>query len=220
MKKASKVTFLNNELYEYLIDHSVREPEVLQELRYQTSKMPEQRMQITPDQGQFMALLIKLINAKRIIEIGTYTGYSTLAMALAMSEDGKIVACDINTEWTKIAKNFWQKAGVADKIDLRLDPACETLEHLLKEEDSFDLAFIDADKKNYHAYYELCLKLVRHQGIILIDNTLWEGKVMWRNMDENTLAIHQLNCFIHKDLRVESTILPISDGLTIVRKIS
>jgi predicted O-methyltransferase YrrM len=212
---------LTPELYDYLRENSVREPEVLQQLREQTMKMSTAGMQISPEQGQFMALLIALIGARKTLEIGVYTGYSTLAVALALPADGKIVACDINTDWTRIARRFWEKGGIEQKIDLRIAPAIVTLHKLIAEEQSetFDFAFIDADKVNYLQYYELSLQLVRVGGLILLDNVLWGGDVTDKNIqDENTRAIRELNKKIYTDQRVTISLLPIGDGLTLAMK--
>lgn len=212
---------LTPQLYAYLQTVSVREPEVLTQLRHQTYKMSMSQMQISPEQGQFMGLLIELMGAKKTLEIGVFTGYSALAVALALPEDGQIVACDINGEWTKIAKRFWDKAGVSHKIDLRLAPALETLDALLASgaANSFDFAFIDADKLNYPKYFEMCLSLVRQGGLIGIDNTLWSGKVADDSVsDPNTIILRELNEHLHKDERVTLSMLSIGDGLTLARK--
>ena len=212
---------LTPELYAYLQNVSVREPDVLKQLRHQTHKMSMSQMQISPEQGQLMGLLIELMGAKKTLEIGVFTGYSTLAVALALPEDGKIVACDINVEWTKIAKRFWHMAGMSHKIDLRLAPALETLDSLLAngEADTFDFAFIDADKLNYPQYYEKSLSLVRPGGLIAIDNTLWSGKVADATVcDPNTVVLRELNSFLYDDERVTISMLSIGDGLTLARK--
>lgn len=213
---------LTPELYEYYQQNSVREPEVLQKLREQTHKMSMSQMQISPEQGQFMRLLIELMNAKKTLEIGVFTGYSTLCVALSLPENGKIIACDINVEWTKIAKRFWELAGIAHKIQLILAPATETLEKLIAEGEggTFDFVFIDADKANYPFYYEKSLELLRPGGLIAIDNVLWSGKVADPSIqDNNTVVLRELNKKIHVDQRVTLSMLPIGDGLTLVRKI-
>lgn len=212
---------LNPELYEYLQNHSLREPEVLQQLRAQTHKMSMSQMQISPEQGQFMRLLIELLNAKKTLDIGVFTGYSALSVALALPKDGKIIACDMNVEWTKIAKRFWEMAGVTDKIELKLAPAAETLQALIDngQSSTFDFAFIDADKANYPVYYEQSLKLLRQGGLIAIDNVLWSGKVANPSItDRDTTIIRELNAKIHQDDRVTMSLLPIGDGLTLARK--
>lgn len=212
---------LTPEVYQYLLKHSLREPEVLKKLREQTHTMSMAQMQISPEQGQFMQLLMQLINAKKTLDIGTFTGYSALSVALSLPADGKVVACDINGEWTKIAKKYWDLAQVANKIDLRLAPAVETLENLIDqgESETFDFAFIDADKRNYSNYYELSLKLLRPGGLIAVDNVLWSGAVADPEIqDADTKAIRELNTQIHHDKRVDISMLPIGDGLTLARK--
>ena len=204
---------MTDELVEYVRRYGVREHPVLAGLREQTAPLPEHGMQIGPDQGAFMGLVVRLIGAKRILEIGTFTGYSSTAMALAQPPDGRIVCCDVSEEWTGIARQAWADAGVADRIELRLAPATETLASL--DDDSFDLAFIDADKPSYDAYYEGCLRVVRPGGLIMIDNTLWSGRVADPSQnDEQVSAIRALNEKIATDERVDHTILPIGDGLT------
>lgn len=212
---------LDDRLYGYLCTVSLREPEVLARLRAETRALPWAGMQISPEQGQLMALLIRLIGASRILEIGTFTGYSALAMALAMAEEGRIVACDVSAEWTAIARRYWADAGVAGRIELRLAPALTTLADLLAagEAGRFDFAFIDADKENYRAYYEGCLRLVRPGGLIAIDNTLWAGRVANPACDDaDTGAIRALNAFLHTDDRIDLSLVPIGDGLTLARR--
>jgi len=208
-------------VYHYLQANSLREPPVLQQLREQTHKMSMAQMQISPEQGQFMRLLIQLMGAKKTLDIGTFTGYSALSVALGLPKDGKVIACDINGEWTKIAKKFWEMAGMSQQIELRLAPAIETLQSLLDagEAETFDFAFIDADKVNYPNYYELSLKLLRKGGLIAIDNVLWDGKVAEVTIDDkDTTAIRELNKKIHQDQQVEISMLPVGDGLTLARK--
>ncbi|MBM3584071.1 MAG: SAM-dependent methyltransferase [Alphaproteobacteria bacterium] len=208
-------------LYDYLLSVSVREPPVLARLRAETAKLTMAMMQIGPDQGQFMRLLVQLIGAKRTIEVGVFTGYSSLSVALGLPPGGRIIACDVSEEWTAIARRYWTKAGVAKKIDLRLAPATRTLDGLIKAKGAgtFDFAFIDADKANYDAYYERCLKLVRKGGLIAIDNVLWDGAVIDpAKRDADTRAIRALNRKLHKDKRVDVSMVPISDGLTLARK--
>ncbi len=217
-KTPKNIDFSSN-LYFYCLENWSRESPILDQLRQQTERMPEAHMQILPLQGQFMAFLLKLINARDVLEIGTYTGYSSLVMAQALPEDGKVIACDINPEWTKIAKKYWEKANVAHKIDLRLAPALETLNHLKNEKKLFDFIFIDADKLNYSVYYENCLTLLKQNGIIAIDNVLWKGKVADDlHQDPETLEIRKLNHHILADSRVDISLIPIADGLTLVRK--
>lgn len=212
---------LTEKLYKYILDVSLREPTALEELRHETAKLPSARMQISPEQGQFMALLIELINAKKTLDIGVYTGYSALAVALALPIDGRVVACDIDAKITQIAKEFWEKAGVANKIDLRIAPAQQTLEELISngEVNTFDFAFIDADKSNYENYYELALQLLRLGGLIMIDNTLWGGDVIDPNINDNaTRAIRAINKKLHHDDRITLSMIPLGDGVTLARK--
>lgn len=212
---------ITDQVYDYLLAVSVREPEVLQELRQETAKLPKAMMQISSEQGQFMALLVELIGARKTIEVGVFTGYSALVVALALPADGKVVACDVSKEWTDIAAKFWQKAGVANKIDLHIAPASETLAKLIAngETNTFDFAFIDADKKGYDEYYEKCLQLIRPGGLIALDNMLQGGRVAdLNNQDDITKAIRAMNEKIHQDKRVSISLVPIGDGLTLVRK--
>lgn len=211
---------LDDALYQYLLDVSLREHPVLTELRAVTHQHPLARMQISPEQGQFMALLVKLIGARRALEIGVFTGYSALAVALALPQDGCIVACDVSQEYTDVARIYWDKAGVAAKIDLRLAPAIDTLDRLIAagETGRFDFAFIDADKTSYDAYYERCLTLLRQGGLIAIDNVLWGGRVAHPAEDDDTAAIQTLNRKLQGDARIDLSMLPISDGLTLARK--
>lgn len=216
-----KTVGLSDQLYEYIIDHSLREPEILLHLRQETAQHPMHQMQIAPEQGQFMALLVQLMGAKKTLEVGVFTGYSTLCVALALPADGQIVACDVSEEYTAIARQYWERAGVADKIDLHLAPALETLDQLLAEGQAgcFDFAFIDADKSNYIHYYERSLQLVRSGGLIVIDNVLWSGQVAMPQVDDTrTEAIRQLNQTLHHDQRVTLSLLPIADGLTLMVK--
>lgn len=218
---SSRTINLTQTVYQYILDHSVREHIALRELREATAKIEHAGMQISPEQGQLMQMLAKLVGAKRCIEIGVFTGYSSLSVALALPPDGKIIACDVSEEWTSMARKFWEKAGVAGKIDLRLAPANQTLDALLAagESGKFDFAFIDADKPAYMGYYERCLKLLRPGGLIAIDNTLWSGKVADSTVqDDNTVALRKLNDFVHRDERVDVSLLPVGDGLTLLRK--
>jgi predicted O-methyltransferase YrrM len=212
---------ITDEIHRYLIEHSVREPEVLARLRAATASLPLAQMQIGPEQGQLMALLARLMGAKRCIEIGVFTGYSSLAVALALPPDGRILACDVSEEWTAIARRFWREAGVEHKIELKLQPATRTLEELLAagEAGRYDFAFVDADKPAYDTYYEQLLKLLRPGGLIALDNTLWSGAVANPDASEpNTVALRALNDKLHRDERVDLTLLPVGDGLTLARK--
>jgi len=212
---------LDEKLYAYLLSVTAREHPALARLRDATAKLEWARMQIGPDQGQFMQLLVQLIGAKRTIEVGVFTGYSSTAVALALPDDGRIIACDVSEEWTALARSAWKDAGVAHKIDLRLRPAVETLDALIGQGEggSFDFAFIDADKANYDAYYERCLTLLRPGGLIAVDNVLWGGDVADpAKHDEDTDAIRALNAKLHKDQRVAIAMVPIGDGLTLARK--
>lgn len=213
---------LTNKLYQYILGVSVKETAVQKTLRTATQGMQQSQMQIAPEQGQFMAFLVKLIGARKCLEVGVFTGYSALSVAQALPADGKIVACDVNQEWTDMARTYWRSAGVENKIDLRIAPALETLQQLIDqgEQSGFDFAFIDADKANYDRYYELSLRLLRSGGVIVIDNTLWGGDVAdIRVQDEDTCAIRELNKKLLHDRRVDMTLLPVADGLTLVRKL-
>jgi predicted O-methyltransferase YrrM len=216
---AGRAPFLSKEIERYLHEHSVREPAILRELRSATASVPHSGMQIGADQGQFMAILVKLMGAKRCLEIGTYTGYSALAVALALPQDGSIVCCDVSEEWTAVGKPFWKKARVEKKIDLRIGPALRTLEQLKKEGRIFDFVFIDADKPNYLNYYERCLELLRRGGLIAVDNVLWSGEVANpQAKDELTVALRKFNDHLHKDQRVDLAMLSIGDGVTLALK--
>jgi caffeoyl-CoA O-methyltransferase len=198
----------------------VREHEALRRLREETAGLPESRMQIAPEEGAFLALLVRILDARKVLEIGTFTGYSSTAMALALPADGRIICCDLSEEWTDVARRAWADAGVADRIDLRLGPALDTLEQLFAagEEGSFDMAFIDADKANYAGYYEAALRLVRQGGVIAIDNVLWSGRVVDPEVtDEATNAIRAINDDIAADERVDIAMLPLADGVTLAR---
>ncbi len=216
-----KTLGLDNQLYDYLLSASLREPEVLRQLRQETARHSQAVMQIAPEQGQLMALLVQLLGATKTLEIGVFTGYSSLCVALALPPTGKIIACDVSEEYTAIARRYWQTAGVVDKIDLQLAPALETLEQLLADgqAETFDFAFIDADKENYDGYYERALQLVRPGGLIAIDNVLWFGKVADPQVQDNsTLAIRAFNNKLHNDERVTLSLVPIADGLTLALK--
>ena len=214
---------MTDALYDYFLGVSLREPAVLARLRDATLAHPEASMQISPEQGQFMRFLIRLMGAKRAIEIGTFTGYSALSVALAMPDDGYLVACERREEFTKIGQPFWREAGVADRIDLRIGKAVGTLEAMLEagEGDTYDFAFIDGDKKNYVNYFDLCLQLVRIGGVIAIDNALWSGRLTDETLDDPaTTAIRTLNESIRDDDRVDMSLLPIGDGLMLARRIA
>jgi len=209
---------LTDDLRDYLWQKGMKEHPVLEELREETAQLPESVMQICPEQGALMANLVRLMSAKKTLEIGTFTGYSALAVALALPEDGKIVACDISEELTAIGKKKWEQAGVAEKIELRIGTALGTLEELIQDgqQGSFDFAFIDADKANYLDYYKMCLKLVRKGGVVAIDNVLWSGSVINSEInDVDTVAIRELNEFLAKDERVSLSMVPVGDGLTL-----
>lgn len=213
--------FLPAHVDAFVVETINRETPLQKRLRAETATMPMFQMQISADEGAFLAFLVKMIGAKRVLEIGTFTGYSALAMALAMPDDGRITACDVNEEWTGIARNYWQQADVAHKIDLRLAPALQTLKHLMEQgaAASFDLAFIDADKANYDAYYEACLVLVRSGGLIVLDNMLWGGAVADANdQDKQTRVLRALNLKLRDDARVDISLLSIADGVMLARK--
>ncbi len=209
---SNRSIMLTDSLYEYMTDVSLRE---------ETSELTQRAMQISPEQGQFMALLARLAGARRCLEVGVFTGYSSLVTALALPDDGSIVACDVSEEWTAVARRYWRKAGVAHKIELRLAPATETLDDLLAQGQAgtFDFAFIDADKTSYLAYYERTLALLRTGGLALVDNTLWSGRVADPEVaDADTVALRHFNEVLHLDERVDLSLLPMGDGLTVVRK--
>ncbi len=212
---------LTDVLYQYVLDVSLRESEVARDLRAETARLPNAEMQSAPEQGQFMGLLVRLLGVRRALEIGVFTGYSALAVADALPPDGRLIACDVSEEFTAIARRYWARAGVAGKIDLRLAPAVETLDALLAEGQAgtFDFAFIDADKERYDAYYERALKLLRPGGLLLIDNVLWGGEVADPNADTPALrAIRALNLKLRDDARVDLSLLPLADGVSLVRK--
>jgi predicted O-methyltransferase YrrM len=212
---------LTDALYEYLLSVSLREPELLARLRQETARQEMARMQISPEQGQFMFLLLRLIGATRCLEIGVFTGYSSLVTALALPEDGRIVACDVSEEWTAVARRYWRQAGVESKIDLRIAPALETLDRLVEagETGRFDFAFIDADKESYLAYYERVLQLLRPGGLLAVDNVLWSGRVADPEVsDADTAALRHFNESLHRDERIDLSLVPIGDGLTLARK--
>lgn len=218
---ASRNAFLPDAIQQYIIDTTLRDLPVLRDLREETAKLPNAGMQTGADQVQLLQLLVRAIGARRCIEVGVFTGYSALGVALALPEDGHIVACDVSEEYTAIARRYWQRAGVGQKVDLRLAPATRTLDELIAggESGRFDFAYIDADKTGYDAYYERCLQLLRPSGLLTIDNVLWSGEVVHRDAaDPDTVALRALNEKIGKDERVDAGLVPIGDGLMIVRK--
>lgn len=212
---------LDDALYQYLLDVSLRESPLLKRLREETAQLPTARWQIAPEQGQFMALLVQISGARKILEIGTFTGYSALCMAQAMPVDGRLICCDLPGEYNAIAERYWHEAGVAERIDLRLAPALEALSALERggQSESFDLIFIDADKANYRVYLEHALVLVRQGGLILFDNVLWSGRVLEQSPESaDTRAIQALNRGLLRDSRIDLSLLPLGDGLTLCRK--
>ena len=218
---SSRTIEFTEALHAYLLSVAVREPDILARLRAETEPMEMSMMQISPEQGALMALLVELIGARKCIEIGVYTGYSALCVARAMGPEGRLIACDINEDWTEVAKRYWREAGVAENIDMRLAPAAKTLDSLIAagESGTFDFAFIDADKPGYDGYYERCLTLLRNGGLIAIDNVLWQGRVADPAIeDEDTVAIRALNDKLTGDERVSLCMVPIGDGLTLARK--
>ena len=218
---SNRTIAVDDRLYDYLCEVSLRETELLRRLRAETLAMPEAGMQISPEQGQFMALLVRLIGAERIVEVGTFTGYSALCMAPALPPTGRMVACDVSAEWTAVARRYWTEAGIADRIDLRLAPAMETLDDLIAggEAGRFDFGFIDADKENYQGYYERVLALLRPGGLVAVDNVLWGGRVADpENRDTDTEAIRAFNAALKGDPRVDISLVPIGDGLTLALK--
>ncbi len=216
-------SYLSSEaISEYVRRVGVAEPEVLRRLREETASHPQARMQITPEQGQLFRVLLGAIGARKTLEVGVFTGYSSTVAALALPPGGRVIACDVSEEFTSVARRYWREAGVENKIELRLGPAMETLERLLNEgaAETFDFAFIDAEKSEYDGYYELALKLLRNGGLIAIDNTLWHGRVLDNeNQEPGVPEIRALNEKIHADSRVHAVLLPIADGVTLARKI-
>ena len=218
---SNRTISLTESLYEYLLSASLREPDLLRQLREETAAQPDARMQISPEQGQFMGLLARLMGARRCLEIGVFTGYSSLAVALALPDAGRIVACDVSERWTAVARRYWAAAGVAHKVELRLAPALETLAQLRAAggTGSYDFVFIDADKENYVGYFERALELVRPGGLIVADNTLWSGRVADpENAEPDTVALRHFNEHLHRDERIDLSLVPIGDGLTLARK--
>jgi predicted O-methyltransferase YrrM len=209
---------LDDSLYQYLLDVSLRETPLLKRLRDETQALPMARWQVAPEQGQFLALLVKLTGAKRLLEIGTFTGYSALCMAAALPDDGSLICCDIPGDYNTTARRYWQESGLAERIDLRLAPALETLAQL-DQQQPFDLIFIDADKANYPRYLEHALRLLRVGGLAVFDNTLWSGRVLEDNPEsDDTRAIQALNRALKDDSRIDLSLLPLGDGLTLCRK--
>jgi caffeoyl-CoA O-methyltransferase len=218
---ANKTMGISDDLAAYIVGVGTREPDVLARLREETAVIPQHNMQIAPEQGAFLALLVELIQARRCIEVGTFTGYSSTAVALALPEDGQIICCDVSEEWTSLARKYWAEAGVTGKVDLRIAPAAETLDQLLAggQESTYDFAFVDADKAGYDAYYERLLRLVRPGGLIVFDNTLWGGDVLDTDpSDEDTRALQELNAKLAHDERITLCLLPVADGVTLARR--
>jgi caffeoyl-CoA O-methyltransferase len=219
---SSVQTGVAEDLAQYIRNVTLREPEILKRLREETAKLPNAIMQISAEQGQFMGMLIRLLGAKRTLEVGVFTGYSSTVVALALPEEGRVIACDVSEEYTSMARRYWRDAGVEHKVSLRLSPALQTLDGLLAEgkAGAFDFAFIDADKENYDGYYERALKLLRPGGLIMIDNVLWHGKVVDESIqDADTRAIRALNEKLHRDERILVSLLAIGDGLTLAYKL-
>ena len=217
----SKSIGLPDDVYDYVLAHGVREPAILGRLREETAAHPMAQMQIEPLQGAIFRLLVELLDARSYVEVGTFTGYSSLAVALAMPADGRLVCCDVSEEYTNVARRYWAEAGVADRVDLRIGPGVDGLDALLAEgrENTFDLAFIDADKKSYPDYYERCLRLVRPGGVVALDNVLWGGEIAdMTKQDRDTLALRAVNEIVRDDERVTVVLLPVADGMTLARK--
>jgi predicted O-methyltransferase YrrM len=211
----------NESLTDYLQSICLREDDILRQLRAETETLPRASMLLAPEQGQFLALLVGLTGARRIVEVGTFTGYSSLCMARALPRNGQMICCDNSEEWTDIARRYWTEAKVEHKIDLRLGDAIETLDGLISKgrERTFDFAFIDADKPNYTNYYERCLRLVRPAGLVVVDNVFWRGAAADPDRtDEQTMAVKDFNRLIHDDERVDISVVPIGDGMTLARK--
>lgn len=209
------------ELADYLVDRGVREPAILARLREETSSIPEHDMQIAPEQGAFLAMLVRLIDARRCLELGTFTGYSSLAVALALPPEGRLVCCDISDEWTSVARRYWSEAGLADRVELRLGPALRSLDELLESgaAGTFDFAFVDASKREYPDYHERILRLLRTGGLVVYDNVFWDGAVLDPSDDDpDTVGVRRLNDRLATDERVDISMLPVADGLTLARK--
>jgi predicted O-methyltransferase YrrM len=219
---STRTLTLDDDLYRYLVDVSVRETSIQRRLREETARLEMSEMQIAPEQGQFLAFLVALMGARNTLEVGVFTGYSALCVAEALPDDGRIVACDVSDEWTSVARKYWREAGLQGRIDLRLAPAADTLDLLIEngEKDHFDFAFIDADKENYARYYEQCLKLVRPGGLIAVDNTLWSGKVVdSSDLSRDTESIRAFNRALGDDPRVRLSLVPIGDGMSLALKL-
>ena len=219
---SAKSYLIPEKLYPYFHSVSLREPPLLKELREETARDPRAQMQVPPEEGQFLQLLVQLTGARRCLEVGVFTGYSSLAVALALPADGHITACDVSEEWTSIARRYWQEAGVSQKIDLYLAPALQTLDRMIAhgQAGSFDFAFIDADKENYWGYFERALTLLKLGGLIAIDNTLWSGRPASPKFDDpETRAIGAFNQRVFKDTRVRISLVPIGDGMTLALKL-
>jgi predicted O-methyltransferase YrrM len=218
---SNRTISMTDRLYDYLLGVSLREAPVLKRLRDETARMSNANMQISPEQGQFMQMLARLMGARRYLEVGVFTGYSSLAVALALPEDGRVLACDVSEEYTAVARRYWKEAKVDRKIELKLAPATQTLDARIAagEAASYDFAFIDADKTGYADYYERILQLLRPGGLVAVDNVLWNGRVLEpEDMTEDTTAIRRFNEALHRDERVELSMVPIGDGLTLARK--
>jgi caffeoyl-CoA O-methyltransferase len=218
---SNRTLAVTDQIHAYLLQTTVREPPLLAELRAETMQLPMARMQIAPEQGQLLRFLVELVGARRALEVGVFTGYSALSVALALPADGKLVACDVNPEWTAVARRYFERAGISDRLELHLRPATETLDELLASgaAGSFDFAFVDADKESYAAYYERCLLLLRPGGVLAVDNALWSGDVADPGKaDPETEAIRALNQRAAEDPRVSATLVPIGDGLLLARK--
>ena len=218
---SNKTTGISDELAAYVTKVGTREPEVLARLRAETVVLPQHNMQIAPEEGALLAMLAQLMGARHCIEIGTFTGYSSTAVALALPDDARMVCCDVSEEWTSLARKYWEEAGVAGKIELRLGPATDTLDQMLADgqEETYDFAFVDADKTGYDGYYERLLRLVRRGGLIAFDNTLWSGKVLDEESEDNdTRAIQALNSKLASDERIDVCLLPVADGVTLARR--
>jgi len=218
---SNKTLGLSTELHEYVVAMGAREHPLLRRLRQETAELPQHNMQIAPEQGAFLAMLVELTGATRCIEVGTFTGYSALASALALPPEGRLVCCDVSEEWTSVARRYWAEAGVEDKIDLRIAPAIETLDALLADgaQATYDYAFVDADKSSYADYYDRLLELLRPGGLMVLDNTLWGGEVLDPDpQDKDTAALQALNQRLRDDSRISLSLLPIADGVTLARK--
>ena len=219
---SNRTLSIDDRLYDYLLSVSLRETVLLRQLREETAAIEYAGMQIAPEQGQFMAMLVRLLAARRALEVGTFTGYSSICIAGALPDDGLLVCCDDSAEWTAVAKKYWHRAGLDDRIDLKLGDASQSLQALLEQglAGTFDFIFIDADKQNYPQYYELCLQLLQKEGLIAVDNTLWSGGVADPgNMEPGTRAIRRFNEMLKQDQRIDISLVPIGDGLTLVRKL-